>query len=370
MHKARRSLVIEGPLTIVSPLHISMPGDARFDPRTNRMRMGGDTIGLPCTLTRSISVLSGGQDQEGRNVMRIPVIPANGWRGRLRRAAANVIEDHILGNDGRLNFETYQSMHSGAINGSPDGVPVRLNEATSIRNHCFLGLFGGGSRMVPSNYKVSNGYPILSHLLDTGVVPQSAGDSAMTVSMNEVWRTLFDYVPLARVDDIMQMRDQDLDSKLDKAELQQKMLEELGKRAEKKARKGVEGQGEPEDRGPLSLQFLSYSEVVTTGTRFWQKFTLDATEAQIGLFLLALNRVIRVPMGGKSTIGNGEYACKLNARLDGENIGEVISSANGLDFENERIKGFVAAAEKEIGDMNPENLALLFKPADKPSGKD
>lgn len=370
----RRTMTIEGPITLLSPLHISMPGSASYDRKNNKLKFGDDPGMSPVTMTRVLNVLAPEQDQDGRATERIPVIPANGWRGRLRRAAANVIEEHIAGLEERLSFDAYQSMHSGAINGAIDGTPVRLNEAASIRNHCFAGLFGGGARMIPSNYKASNGYPILSHLIDTGVVPDAAREHLMRVSTGDVWRTLFDYTPIARVDDVMQMRDPDFEMKLDPAEVQQKMLEALDARADKKKRKAeVEPVAEESTRSPLALQFLSYMEVVTTGTCFWQKFTLDATDAQVGLFLLALGRLSRATMGGKSAAGNGEFACRFTARLDGEQIGEVVNSADGLAFSNPHIKELVDAAEKEIATLTPASLSALFAPAktaDKKPAKD
>lgn len=358
-------IVIDGIVRTRAPLHISAPEkNLRYDAEKGRF-LRAEKGGFPCTPTRTLEILAPGAADESNPIgaIRIPVLPANGLRGRLRRLAAAEIEDHLVHQRGeKLPFVTYQAMHSGAITGNPEGTPPSLDEVRTFRLHPFVGLFGGGPRMVPSNLRVATGYPLVDALFDLGMIPEVFRSEAGVIAASRAWR-LLEAIPINRTDDALQLRDGGIENVVqDYAEA---MLGELERAAHRKARKLA---SQTDDEDTIGLQFLSFVQTVITGTPFYVRFALNGEPAQGGLLLAALRRLVAQEdgkgLGGKASIGFGAFGHDLMIDVDGEKA-RLFGTQTTLNVDHPLVAELIGAYEAFLASVSAQSLFKLLEPRDR-----
>jgi CRISPR type IV-associated protein Csf2 len=149
-------LDIELVFTNVTPFHSSAPGGARV---TLEGQFVGERQGFPCTRTRFMPVMGGADGDGVPTPVYVPLMPANTLRHVLREALLTPIMEHFRGRY-TLSTGSYAAAHAGNASGNPDGVTATYDEIVSVRQHPFLGLFGGGPRMVEGRLRVDAAWPI------------------------------------------------------------------------------------------------------------------------------------------------------------------------------------------------------------------
>ena len=97
--------------------------------------------------------------EAGGSTRQVPVIAANNIMGRLRRHAAHHLLDAIKAKNERIKIGTYMGLQCGAVTGNPDGRDVTFDEYKETRQHPYIGLFGGGPRMMRRYVRVFNAVP-------------------------------------------------------------------------------------------------------------------------------------------------------------------------------------------------------------------
>lgn len=342
---------IDGLLITSTPLHISDVEKARFQPTTHSGAGDEDANGkviyaakapgsFPLTLTRQMEVMLNNPMGKNANqwTLRYPVLPANGLRGALRRQAAAIIEDHLrYDREEKVSFNAYNGLHIGAVTGNPDGIPPSRDEVKAALDHPFMGLFGGGPRMIQSCLRVSTGVPLLERLVEIGMIPDPDRYGIAAIPNAQGWR-LLQCVPVVRGDDALQMRDPrapeviaDYAAAIDAA--QQEVMARRARKADD-SKDGEEGANVQE--GENGRQMLSYAQIVKPGTPFYVRFTLDCTPAQAGLLLQALLNMIRSQdikgIGGRSAIGYGRYLQNLQVRIDGTSERPFVGNASDCEW--------------------------------------
>src|SRR5690606_5670060 len=93
-------------------------------------------------------------------IKRIPGVPANTMRNLLRRTALDRVFDQLRGKQ-TMDVSGYAGALSGSASGNPEGVPSTFEETFRVRNHVFLGQFGGGPRMLQGRLSVDNMLPLI-----------------------------------------------------------------------------------------------------------------------------------------------------------------------------------------------------------------
>ncbi|RMH36420.1 MAG: hypothetical protein D6694_13930, partial [Gammaproteobacteria bacterium] len=195
---------VSGILTLKSPLHISSPErDFRYMPDTGRIVRGAKGgAGFPCTVTRAETIRTPLAVTETNPLgrVRLPVMPAQGIKGAIRRSAEEIIR-HNLANRGLMpKAATYQAMRTGAVSGRPDSTIPSTDEAKARMEHHFAGLFGGGSQIVPGRFYAKPARVVADAYIDLGTVPDGLCDPVPATTAYQ----LFDAVPVVRKDDLMQ----------------------------------------------------------------------------------------------------------------------------------------------------------------------
>ena len=366
---------IDGLFRMLTPTHISdIASNMRYDPSTDRI-LYGETGGIPMTGQRCMTFRLGKEKEGVDSYVKVPVLPANGLRGRLRRAAAAELEESFRSRDRYVTWQTYQGMHCGAVTGTPDGSAPRLDEVRAIRNNLFMGLFGGGQRLTPSRLKVSTALPVLEGLVELGAVPEAYKDDAIP---NKEARRLMSVLPIVRNDDLGQYTDPSAERVVENYDdvMQAEFLKDTARRADRaRAAKDDEAQGEKKSETPRGLRALSAIQVITPGTPYYVRFNAYCTEAQAGLLLHALLRLLQQHtggIGGKSAVGYGRFAHALTLSVDGERVEpfEGQFEDTQLRGDSELLKRLAAAFEAELGQLDPDRLHAIITASEPGSEED
>ena len=160
-----RKIIITGLLKTITPLHITAPSDMRFDPQTGKVRTGTNKDGsVPCTCVQTMGIPYMGTETDEetgvektyRSVAKVPAISGNNLNGHIRRHVANVFLEALADKGDQVNITTYSAIKCGAATGSPDGAPVSYEDFKKAEQHPFLGIMGGGPRLVGRKAKVWN----------------------------------------------------------------------------------------------------------------------------------------------------------------------------------------------------------------------
>jgi CRISPR type IV-associated protein Csf2 len=368
--------LLNGFIRLTSPLHIASPEEKRYDPAHDRFAFGGGNATVTgiqkMKLPKAVEYKR--KNEKGEEVTEnfqpeIPVIAGNNLNGRLRRIATQIVlekfrEKKLLVND----LHVYSGMTCGAVTGKPEGSTILFDEYRKYRNHVFVGIFGGGPRMLRRNARIHNSIPVTADTLNLmyseGSPARHPGLSGVEnsvqdvivppkVSMTQVW--LFN-----RKDDLEMLTDVDLltdtfDGYVSKVRERQKMI------VEEKEKLRAKGKGENDSK--TTTRTYSCLEFVIPGINFPLTVEMDLNEAQVGLYLLSLERFTqRERLGGIVRNGFGcfnlENVCLTTETGD---IIENIFVGGQLDRHNPKVKKFIDACQKSLDELNVEELEWLYR---------
>lgn len=355
---------IEGLFKTITPTHISdVATNLRYEPSTGRVSRGARS-GFPVAGQRTLTYRMPDGEGEDLGYIQVPILPANGLRGRLRRAGAAEVEDALVARGLYLTWQAYQAMHCGAVTGTPDGSAPPLDEVRSIRNHLFMGLFGGGNRMTPSRLRVSTALPVLQGLIDLGAIPDAYADAAIPTTQ---WRRLMETLPIVRRDDLAQHLDpraEDVVADYDSVMHEQFLLDTARRAARVRAASPSNADETVPEDPPRGLRALSAIQVITPGTPFYVRFDARCTEAQAGLLVHALLRILRQEnngLGGKSALGYGRFTHALSLSLDSKTVDPFLGQfeETRLQLNNTLMGRLADAFERELELIDPVALDAL-----------
>lgn len=367
---------IHGIIKLTSPLHIASPRKKRIDE-------GGREVfgqqGTPCTpiitldlpFARSIEkkMEDGGGNKIIKWQLKVPVIPANNQNGHLRRHAAAVVFDELRKRGEKVNIETYSAMTCGAVTGVPDAGMVKFDEYREARENVFLGLFGGGPRMIRRSVRIHNAVPVtddtLKAGLHSGVTRHPAFDGPESLELTaripdgvEVVKSWF----FRRNDDLASLAD---------VTLQEAAIENYLEKIQEYQAKILEEGAKEEEGSRFSTRTWTAMEFVIPGVMFPMTCELEVTDAQMGLFLLALDRYAEIDrLGGCSRNGFGMFLLQnmvLVTVATGETTGELFKDGRLNRAEDGPAYPFLAAFRLAAQELSVERLNHLMRPpAEKP----
>lgn len=366
---------VHGFIKLTSPLNIASPAAARYNSHEENRTTYGNA-GIPCTTVQKMllpQLRRKAESDHGASDVRewqadCPVIPANNLNGHLRRAAAAIIFDALHEKGEKVKMETYSAMTCGAVTGKPDSGLVKFDEYQEARKHVYLGLMGGGPRMMRRYVRVHNAFPVteetLASGLHSGVSRHPAFDGAEAyektitvppkVRMVQTW-TFIRGDELRALTDI-QTQALVIDDYLVKIQARQAQI-----LADQKSK------AEGEEGSRFSTRTFTAMEFIVPGISFPVTFELDVTEAQLGLFLLALDRfATQDRLGGWSRNGFGQFVMQKVVLVDaqaGQEADKELFQNGKLDRSEDGtaypyLQAFFAAANE----MSAERLDYLMRP--------
>lgn len=374
---------IEGSIKLKTALHCATPDDYHVNANGYVVQGKAPSGSGGVTATMQMPIIVG----ETRHT--IPYFPANDVRGRLRRKAAKILLDAITVN-GKVPIDLYAGLNAGAVSASPEGSEITVEEVLRAKRNVYMGIFGGGTRMIRSSYRAQDIVPIIGSTVAAGMVPEhianptgaksivptfraktneggeeGIGRSAITDSyqITHVYRMI-------RLDDVTRvLRADELDAYLANAvkevsEYQQKVLE--GRKANKEAKAAGE-EGQKKDLGNMMA-----IQAIVPGTSMYLRldFADDLTQAQIGLLIKALcDLVNEQALGGWVRAGCGKYdASNLMLSVDGVATRLFVVQDNGTYDIAESAKPYVEQMRKEMAALTAEEMMEFFsskKPEEK-----
>lgn len=321
-------------LTNTTPFHSSAPGEAR-------VTLDGDFVGnkdrgsFPCVRTRTMPIRKLDTNGEGDGGVRyLPVMPGNTLRHFLRAAAADLIFGQWRGRK-TLSIGAYAAMESGNASGRPDGVPPTFAESVRMGEHPFIGLFGGGPRMLEGRLKCDAAWAITPDSLPY------LGDYEDYCCKGNLLSIEFK----RRVDPVLRLNPEHA-ALIDNVE--QSLAQWASDNVQDKPGAGENDDGQIRRRG---LDSFSAHQFVIPGVHWLWRIALNhPTQAQIGLVLSAIQTVAGQVIGGMGAIGYGQIRI-VDVLIDGE------PAWNGRGFEEseKNIRAFEAFAGA-LADMDPQQV--------------
>lgn len=196
-------------------------------------------------------------------------------------------------------------------------------------DHVYIGLFGGGPRMLPRKVRVQNALPINQAVLDTieSAAHPQAGDYVQERKISMAWTSRHN-------DDLMDLVN---------VPLQESSIENYEE--EIQARQAAILEEKTKGRSTTSTFSFAAIEFVLPGTHFNVGFELDVNnEAQVGLFLMSLDSFAsKERLGGRSVNGFGQFALKNVLLIDEDGNESEIFFNNRLDQNKDAVKKFIDA---------------------------
>lgn len=317
---------IQVKLRNVSPLFSAAPGASAIDISGKLMPSGQ---GFPYVRTRRTSLLAPDADM-GTRWAEVPIIPSNTIRNLLRRIMlAEIVEPALIDNRHKLSIGAYATAYAGNQSGNPDGVASGFDEIAKMRNHPFIGLFGGGPRMLRGRLRVGHLYPIHQDALR--IIGEEYQDEAAKGRLTDtVWKVRKD--PIQRLTETEQTAVLQEGAEAANAWLQASLESALSKKDG-----GNADEASKDERG---LNAMNAHEVVIPGVSWLCKVSMESpSDAQIGMVLSAIGR-----LGGNWTVAGGHAVGYGEVELESITLaGEVVWS--GGQFNDSAMGYFDALAE-------------------------
>ena len=360
---------IQGTFRLTSPLHCASPDENLV--KDSKLK-GSQTP----TTQQNVLTKAG--------IQRVPYFPGNDLRGRLRRKAAALVLDRITASGGKVTPELYSGLTTGAITSSPDA-NLTVEEALRAQSNVYMGLFGGGARLLRSRFQASDLIPVLASTIEVGMVPERFGstdDQHFLPVTNKAVDAGSEKVPLQgwqlvqvtnvlRVDDLHRvLRPSEVEAYIENAAtvvaaIQQKNLEGRKARKDSKAQAEAGEIGKSEVSSKLETGNMMSFQSIIAGTPMHCLFDLDndVTDAHVGLMLLSLQALVREQkLGGWCRAGLGRFDADLTLTRDGERIAVFSSDRAGADAElSAHTQPFVDAAIAEISQLTEAQMMEFFK---------
>lgn len=302
----------------------------------------------------------------------VPYFPANDIRGRLRRKAAAIVVDHLVKNDGKISIELLSGLTCGAVtaNGEND---MSIEEVLRARSNVYMGVFGGGTRLMRSGIKVHDAMPFLEETLAAGVVPDLGLDLPMyhhkadnTPKPMQGYQLVHKHQTV-RIDDVYRVSNLTLVERgLEDAlsEVSEHQLDIIGRNTKRKEDKTANKK--------TTLANIMAAETIAIGTQLHFRVDLEdhLTDAQKGLVLLAIKDLCNEQaLGGMVRHGWGKFKAELSGVFNGNNVDDngnpnpviALNKDTGLYELQGLAKAYGDNAMDEINKLTIEDMWLFFK---------
>ena len=343
---------IQGIFHLTSPMHC-----ASTDPLT-----GGDDDKKQNGIATVVQkVLVDGKSQS------IPYFPANDLRGRLRRKAAAIVMEALTANNGpKIPVALYAGLNTGAISAKPDAKGVTIEEAHRANKHVYMGLFGGGARLLRSSYTVSDAIPMVKQTETAGIVPKDFGPYAHTPLPETIGWHLLDTRHILRVDDVMRvLRPAELERFVEDAMVTIPAYQEsiFANRKDRKDSKENKDTPEAEVKKTDVGNMVTVQSVIP-GTDLYVRVDMadTLTPAQIGLMLCSLESLINEQaLGGWIRTGFGKFDARhFDLNHDGEKTEIFEVAENGQCRLSSATQPFIDAMRQEVSALTVDGLMDFF----------
>lgn len=340
-------------------------------------------------LTRPLHCSAGSDNKDGgKNIIRtmkqpvftqkgmdmVPYYPGNGLRGRLRDIAAYIAIDHITAH-GQIERALYSGMTSGSEGGQPDTAPLTVEELLRSRTNPFMGLFGGGARMLRSTYTVEDLVPVISSTIAAGMVPAEYGDASDVTFTPQAFpgaehpvrgKDLIHVYHTVRIDDVLRMTNPDALMRSVRNPVEEVDAYQQKVADNQKDRKHDKMADEGEKTGAKKIDaanMISY-EAIAAGVPMFFRLTMSdsLSNAQIGLMALAVcDLVNKQNLGGIIRCGLGRYAANLTMTREG-NVTPLLRLDGEQYVVTGEAEGYLDAMREQLATLTGNDMLQFYLP--------
>ena len=359
---------ITGLIQLITPMHVASTDVVSLD-ANNYVISGKNGNPLTGTMKQAIAV-------DGF-VQHIPYFPSNDLRGRLRRKAAAIILKAFKAKKITVPAAIYSGLMCGSASANPEN-NLSIEEAVRGAKHVYMGVFGGGTRILESGYAPWDMVPILKCLIDIGMIPKHFSPSEKDVVHKSVTRNdgettvipmpdanrLLDVRHIVRIDDIDRVWDcESLCSYIDGG-VSAIIEHQTGVKEENTNRKADKIEGVEKKKTTLA-NIVSVQSIIP-GTMMYAHIDLAdrLSDAQIGLLITALLDLINEQeLGGIVRMGFGRFrATDFNLSRAGQQYPLFEQDNDGTYKLTEKTKKFTEAMAAEVDQETLESISLFFTP--------
>ena len=350
---------IEGLIRLTSALHCASPDTSLATPDKNE------------TPTHQQRVVT------NTGIQKIPYFPGNDIRGRLRRKAATLVLDQLVAKD-QISVDLYAGLNAGAISAQPDTAELSVEEALRARDNVYMGLFGGGARLLRSRYRANDLIPVLADTIALGMVPAIYGETSDANWLPQGYSgpargfELVETFQALRVDDVMRvMRPDDMlryiaDTSKVVADRQALVIEQRTQRKADKAAVKAGDMKSGEIAGKRAIENMMSFQAIRAGTPLYFLVDVadDANDAHIGLMLLSLQALVREQaLGGWVRAGLGRFNADLKLIRNGLSLEIFKAGTNGAQAElSTEVEPYVSAAQAALAKLSADEMMDFFMP--------
>jgi CRISPR type IV-associated protein Csf2 len=309
----------------------------------------------------------------------IPYFPANGLRGRMRRFIAKRLLDALTETQGAVPTDIFLGLQSGSSHTQPDKANSSVEEIIRSAEHPYMGVFGGGSRMLESRYAISDINPILAETLDAGVVQAPSGllqdivdsqviGSGDDVSMLKAYQ-IVEKRSFIKIDDIVRGTNLvDVSKKVEGGV--DAIAAHLDAVSDNQAIRKEEKKSGADISKKLTLSNMLGVESICAGVdmHFRIDVSPDLTEAQIGVVLLALEDLANQNyLGGWGRTGFGRFSIRaLIVDLPSFDIDETVIEGlykgEVFSVSNETLIELTDAGKEALQSVDRDEMIDYFTP--------
>ena len=323
-----------------SPIFSAATGENTIDIKGNI----GVPNGLPFSRTRTMLIMS--DRGETPKPVHVPVVPGNTMRNLLRRTMLDELIMPTLKGKGALSIGAYAAAYAGNASGNPEGVPATFDETLKVRNHAFLGLFGGGPRMMEGRLRMDSLYPI--HVDALRVIGEGFEEHLSSGKITDiVWQR--------RTDPVLKIKEESTAEiiKDGPAAITQWAVNAMGASLERAQKRKAKNDEDAASEGPSvrGLAAFNAHEVVIPGIDWLQSMTLvDPSPAQVGLVLLALAKMPNKAIAGGHAKGYGAFDIR-DIQVDGTSVWDGAAFAD-----SEQLHAYFDAAMEAMDQLSTEEF--------------
>ena len=344
MNTEKKTFRVHAFLRTSTPLHISSGASGYIDVSTGRASLSKGEAGqnaVPCNMVQQLSFLAPGSEF---GVAYMPVIMANNISGRLRRRAAKHVLDAVSSKGQTVQVGTFNALMTGAVSGKPSTEDATFDEYRAASEHPYLGLFGGGPKMMRRRMHLFNAVPYSSisrvafeRARHPFLDDQHAVPSGMEYKLTQS-------VICNRLDDLRELSNVALASSVVQ-DFENAIRERQAAIFEEKTKKDS---GRTTTRSFTGLQFVIPNVVFPLCWEF------KATPAQFGLFLKSLDDFAHTEeLGGYGRNGFGRFTLSdvVMTDVDDKLLSQGLFQNNRLVYDQPTVAEAVQAwdvAQKEI----------------------
>jgi len=333
-----------------APMNIMAMSKGTFIPDRNKVVRYKVSGGSECGLTMTMPIpgvysvasdVPGAEAEVRSTTVPLPIIPSSTITGGLRRAACALIEDSVVDRKLNMSVAAFNTLSSG----SATATLTAATQVTTIRaaaQHPFFGLFGGTSLALSSRMVVADAVPVIEETVGMSLL--SSTQPTMILRPSDMLIP----VQIIRKNDALGRDADRLVELIGEAEITKYWVEQTEQTVKRKESKAAAAaalaSGEVVEKGKKeTLQTATAIEAVMPNVNFVLSFEVNAySEAQFGLFLMALQRLLRKgQFGGRAARGFGQYKVLSTSIAEQSDKGvwavkgAVFSDTSTLDFDAE-----------------------------------